>query len=84
MYNMYSIYNLQTGSSMRSIEDCRHIEITIPSYRLQAYGSDSHYEYEVKVIYFSFLVYLIATYCNGKSLIKQSVYTVNCFLFTRN
>jgi len=39
----------QTGSSFRSLDEAEDIAITIPTFRLQSYGSDSHYEYEVKV-----------------------------------
>ncbi|KAL4238780.1 Kinesin-like protein kif16b [Mactra antiquata] len=44
-----TIRRKNTGSISLSPNQPRTINITIPSYRLQCYGSDSHYEYEVKI-----------------------------------
>ncbi|OWF53130.1 kinesin-like protein KIF16B isoform X2 [Mizuhopecten yessoensis] len=38
------------GSSLTLSGDLNLLKVTIPTYRLQGYGSDHHYEYEVKVI----------------------------------
>ncbi|XP_045187061.2 kinesin-like protein KIF16B isoform X2 [Mercenaria mercenaria] len=39
-----------TGNLSKFEESPKSIIITIPMYRLQCYGSDSHYEYEVKIV----------------------------------
>jgi hypothetical protein len=45
------MFQLGSGSYSGSFLEGFQIRIGIPTYRLHGYGSDTHYEYEVKVIY---------------------------------
>lgn len=51
------IFQTGSGSYSGSFLEAFQIRIGIPTYRLHGYGSDTHYEYEVKVIPFQTFVH---------------------------